>query len=365
MKISKKGKIYLMLTVLIMIIIFLFSAQSAEDSAMLSDTAYENVDNMLGDGLPQIISDFISDNFRKFAHFILFMLLGLTAFGAALEQFWERFGTKLTAELTLCGCILYAMTDELHQRFVPGRSCEWRDVCIDGLGAVIGIVVLIGGNRVMKKRMTSMLMMLMLLCTTIVGCGANSDEAMPAEEAAVETVAEVASQAIADDKVADDAGQVEATDEVDTEVQADDSKPVGTGKNIDFSTVDIYGNAVTTADLQSAKLVMLNLWEPWCGPCVGELPELNKLYQDYKDRGLLIIGAYSTFEMDADALEIVESDGISYPIVKCDSVLDTLEQDYVPATYLLDSMGNLITTEPYIGSNDYSGWEEIIKEYLN
>lgn len=152
MKISKKEKIYLILTILIMVSIFLFSAQNAEDSAKISDTAYENMDNMLRSGLPGVIADFIQDNFRKFAHFFLYMLLGVSSFGALFEHIGERFKLKLVAEFAFCACVLYALTDELHQRFVPGRSCEWRDVCIDGLGAALGIAILIGIRWIRKRR---------------------------------------------------------------------------------------------------------------------------------------------------------------------------------------------------------------------
>lgn len=38
-------------------------------------------------------------------------------------------------------CMLYAITDEIHQHFVPGRSCELRDVLIDTTGALLGIFI--------------------------------------------------------------------------------------------------------------------------------------------------------------------------------------------------------------------------------
>lgn len=140
--------------------------------------------------------------------------------------------------------------------------------------------------------------------------------------------------------------------------------PVGEGANISFDTVDIYGNHVDNEMLKDYRLIMLNLWEPWCGPCVNEMPELSELYEDYKDQGLLIVGAYTTFEMDSEAKAIVEKLGISYPIIKCNKSIYTLEQDYVPATFLLDRNGNVITEEPFAGSDSYSGWESVIQEYL-
>lgn len=133
---------------------------------------------------------------------------------------------------------------------------------------------------------------------------------------------------------------------------------------VSIATTDIYGNEVTDALIKDAKLVILNFWEPWCGPCVGEMPDLQKLYEAYKDQGLVILGVYSTFEQDAEALDIVKAKGITYPILRCSAELATLEQDYVPATYFLDCNGYVLTTEPFVGARDYSGWEKLIKEYL-
>lgn len=144
----------------------------------------------------------------------------------------------------------------------------------------------------------------------------------------------------------------------------EDDYPVGEGKNISFETNDINGATFSTEMISDAKLVMLNLWEPWCGPCVREMPDLNQLYEDYKDKGLLIVGSYSTFEMDSDAKEIIDRLGISYPIIKCNQSINSIAQDYVPATYLLDRNGNLITEEPFVGSDSYSGWESVILEYI-
>lgn len=131
-----------------------------------------------------------------------------------------------------------------------------------------------------------------------------------------------------------------------------------------FDTVDIYGNRVTEDVIDGAKLILLNLWEPWCGPCVGEMPDLQELYDKYKDKGLLIIGAYTTFDMDEDARQLVEDYGITYPILKADDNLCELEQDYVPASYIFDGRGCFLEYEPIVGSRSYDDWEELILNYL-
>ena len=135
--------------------------------------------------------------------------------------------------------------------------------------------------------------------------------------------------------------------------------------NIDFSTVDLDGNPVNYSDFSSATVIMLNMWEPWCGPCVSEMPDLETLYQNYKDQGLIILGFHnSDEEFMFYAEEIVEETGVTYPILHYDNNIQALSTGYVPTTYFLDGNGHIIS-DSYIGSRSYSEWESILLNYLN
>lgn len=133
---------------------------------------------------------------------------------------------------------------------------------------------------------------------------------------------------------------------------------------LSFSTVDLDGNPVTDEIIKNAKVVMVNYWEPWCGPCVEEMPDLEKLYEKYKEQGLLILGVFSSTDMDDDARQIIKDCNISYPVVRCDSNLEKFMTDYFPTTVFADAEGNIISDEPIIGANSYSDWEKMIESYL-
>ncbi len=134
---------------------------------------------------------------------------------------------------------------------------------------------------------------------------------------------------------------------------------------LNLNTEDLNGNPVNNELVKDAKLVLVNLWEPWCGPCVGEMPDLQKLYKKYQSKGLVIVGAYQSREMQSEAEDIVAKNGITYPIVKTNEYLDALEQEYVPATFLFDGEGYMLTNEPIAGAQSYEDWETLIKSYLS
>lgn len=135
--------------------------------------------------------------------------------------------------------------------------------------------------------------------------------------------------------------------------------------SIVFDTTDINGVNISTESLKGNKLIMLNFWESWCGPCVREMPELELLYQNYKDQGFIILGAYST-EYDEDNVKaIIKKTGVTYPVLYATSQMYNFMTEYVPTTIFMDGEGNVLSEEPFIGSNDYSGWETIVKDYFD
>ena len=93
--------------------------------------------------------------------------------------------------------------------------------------------------------------------------------------------------------------------------------------------------------------VVVNFWAIWCMPCRREMPILQDISDEFKDRGLVVIGINSGLEKDADNEEIVEFLNylnIDYP-VGYGSPGSTIEQDYsivgLPSTFLIDSEGNI------------------------
>ena len=130
-----------------------------------------------------------------------------------------------------------------------------------------------------------------------------------------------------------------------------------------FRTTDREGNAVDESILRGQRLVMLNFWEPWCPPCVKEMPDLERLYEDYRDRGFLILGIYSAEGQEADVDKVLEDSSTSYPILRYSKDFDSFKTGYVPTTLFVDGEGTILS-ELLVGSRDYAGWEELLANTL-
>ena len=123
--------LFALMTSAVMIVIFKFSSATGEES--------EEVSQSLLGVIIELVGNFISHNtLRKLAHFSEFAALGFFMAGTVL------FGSgKFRVYYPLIPCILYAVSDEIHQYFVPERACRIFDIFVDTSGSVTGILIFI------------------------------------------------------------------------------------------------------------------------------------------------------------------------------------------------------------------------------
>lgn len=141
-----KKKILLILLCAVMILIFVLSAQPATDSSRLSRGLtrkilewFEFFRNFDEETKLKIVSG-LQFVVRKSAHFSVYAILGSLSFLNC--NCYEKL-KKNKLWLSVAFCFFYAITDEIHQKFVPGRSGEIRDVLIDTSGSIFGVLVTI------------------------------------------------------------------------------------------------------------------------------------------------------------------------------------------------------------------------------
>ena len=133
--------------------------------------------------------------------------------------------------------------------------------------------------------------------------------------------------------------------------------------DLSFETLDSEGEIWTDAVFAEHELTLINYWAYWCGPCVSELPELQRLYEDYADRGLLVLGV-SDEEYEADNRQVVEETGVSYPCLRYTEAFDAwMNTGYIPTTIFVDGSGKVVGS-PLVGSRSYEDWAAFVEEYL-
>jgi thiol-disulfide isomerase/thioredoxin len=108
-----------------------------------------------------------------------------------------------------------------------------------------------------------------------------------------------------------------------------------------FDTVDIHGDRRRLAE-HEGKVVLINIWATWCPPCRKEMPELDRLYQERKDDGLVVFGL-STEDRKTQLDFEKQVLSVSYPLLTIEGDVPQIYRTTAryPANYLIDKEGRL------------------------
>ena len=142
---------------------------------------------------------------------------------------------------------------------------------------------------------------------------------------------------------------------------AADSKAIG-DMAPEFSRPDLAGKPVRLADYHG-KLVLLNFWASWCGPCLEEMPKFSGWQREYGAQGLQVIGV-SMDDDSAAARRLIARHPAAYPILLGDAELGESFGGVLglPLTYLIDPNGRIVAR--YQGNGDLAKMEAKIKALL-
>ena len=135
------------LTIIWMIVIFMFSNSPADKSSDLSNSLIKNtivkvVKLFNKDVNEEDLINKMSTPVRKLAHFTEYTILGILLF-LTLKQYGIN-----NKWIAILGCMIYASTDEIHQLFIDGRGGNIIDVFIDTLGSSFGVFITIMFNKI-------------------------------------------------------------------------------------------------------------------------------------------------------------------------------------------------------------------------
>lgn len=140
----------------------------------------------------------------------------------------------------------------------------------------------------------------------------------------------------------------------------------------DITATDLDGNEVDSSIFKGKKITMVNIWATFCRPCIGEMPDLQTISEEYADKGLQIIGIVTDVknkddsEMIDTAKSIVKDTGVKYISLVPSNSLNSAKLNSVlsvPETVFLDENGKQIG-DSVIGSRSYQSWKVIIDSML-
>jgi thiol-disulfide isomerase/thioredoxin len=130
----------------------------------------------------------------------------------------------------------------------------------------------------------------------------------------------------------------------------------------DFSLIDMNGRKLDLADYRG-KVVLLDFWATWCGPCRIEIPGFIKLQERYRDQGLVILGIY--IDDNAESVrDFYREFKMNYAVAAGDQRLAELYGGFIglPTTFLIGRDGRIYSK--HSGAEDVSVFEEEIKTLL-
>ena len=109
----------------------------------------------------------------------------------------------------------------------------------------------------------------------------------------------------------------------------------------DFSLDSNTGKTITLSSLRGQP-VLINLWASWCSPCRAEMPAIQRVYEDYQNKGLQILAVNTTHQDDPNAaLDFANELGLTFPILfdKDGSVSRLYQLGALPSSYFIGKDG--------------------------
>jgi Thiol-disulfide isomerase and thioredoxins len=129
----------------------------------------------------------------------------------------------------------------------------------------------------------------------------------------------------------------------------------------DFSVPLVGGGAFTLSE-NLGKPVFINLYATWCGPCVSEMPEIDRLCGEFGDQVAFV--AIGLAESEATAQDFADSNGYSLPFAYAEtgSPFEDYDIQYIPQTFVLDADGTI--TAFFDRRTDYESFKAAIEEAM-
>jgi len=132
-----------------------------------------------------------------------------------------------------------------------------------------------------------------------------------------------------------------------------------------FTLQDLQGRTVELGSF-SGKVIFINFWATWCAPCRAEMPAMERLYQDFKDKDFIMLAISEDLEGKPVVKPFVEEFKFTFPILLDPdlAINDRYEVRGIPTTFLIDKKGAI--THKMLGARDWNQKEarELVRKLV-
>jgi len=118
-----------------------------------------------------------------------------------------------------------------------------------------------------------------------------------------------------------------------------------------FALPDLEGKTWKLADL-SGKVVMINIWATWCGPCRAEHPEFQKLVNQWKDRKDVVLLSLNVDDAVGLVAPYMKQNGYTFPVLVAKDLVETVAADLIiPQNWFVSRSGKLEAVQVGFGAS--------------
>jgi thiol-disulfide isomerase/thioredoxin len=111
-----------------------------------------------------------------------------------------------------------------------------------------------------------------------------------------------------------------------------------------ITLMDLKGGNVELKNVIKGKVVFLNFWATWCGPCKEEMPSMEALYKEYKEKNFIFLTISVDYEGLPPVKAFIERTRYTFPVLldPKNDTLDLFAVSRIPTTFIIDKEGRMI-----------------------
>ncbi|MBI9066607.1 MAG: TlpA family protein disulfide reductase [Salinivirgaceae bacterium] len=144
--------------------------------------------------------------------------------------------------------------------------------------------------------------------------------------------------------------------------KVNNNKPIISDNAYDWKLQNLAGEKIKLSTFENNVLI-INLWATWCPPCIAEMPDLQRLYNDYGDKVSFL---FVSNESDATIKEFIDKKGYTFPVyTPLTQYPNDFETNTIPTTYIISKKGELVINKTGVAQWNSKRIRQILDVLIN